>query len=419
MTSKVPTSSADVAVLQWNCRGYKANYEDIQYLLHQYSPTCVLLQETMLGIYSPLSPGRYNIHSYSPTGRAIPGDGLATLIKQGTPFQPLNLISELQVQAFRIQHNGLYTICNIYISPQEHITVAQINNLISQLPTPFIISGDFNSKHYLWGNNSIDAHGRVIETVLEQNNVIVLNSRLPTHYHIQSSTFSALDLMICSPDVCHDMEWDVHSDLCGSDHFPTLLKTINNDPVTREPKYILERGNWKLFYVKTFIANADTHISGGSIDECVQTFNEIIISAADAAIPKSSGRAPRFRVPWWSADCALVTSERKKLLRKYQRTKSVADRIHYNRARARAKLIQCEARKTSWKSYVNKLNIDTPMSQIWKRVKKMTGKYQTYTTPFLMQNGMPITKDIEVAETLAEHYEYVSSDDRYEREVLT
>lgn len=41
------------------------------------------------------------------------------------------------------------TICNVYIPPRYNLTDSELRDLMKQLPTPFIIVGDFN------GHNTI------------------------------------------------------------------------------------------------------------------------------------------------------------------------------------------------------------------------------------------------------------------------
>jgi hypothetical protein len=40
-----------------------------------------------------------------------------------------------------------FTICNIYLPPTFPIADADLVRLISQLPAPFVLLGDFDSKH--------------------------------------------------------------------------------------------------------------------------------------------------------------------------------------------------------------------------------------------------------------------------------
>ena len=34
-------------IIQWNCRGYKANYNELQLLITEQNPTIICLQETL------------------------------------------------------------------------------------------------------------------------------------------------------------------------------------------------------------------------------------------------------------------------------------------------------------------------------------------------------------------------------------
>ena len=160
---------------------------------------CALLQETMLGNSTPFPPAGYDIHTHSLLGRPVPGDGLAVLIKRGIPFRQIPLQTELYAMAFQIRLSKMYTICNLYIPPNSPVTSDQITNLISQLPTPYILGGDLNGKHQMWGNGFADRQGYIVEDTLVRNYSVLLNTGSNTHLHVQTGTSSAIDLTICSP----------------------------------------------------------------------------------------------------------------------------------------------------------------------------------------------------------------------------
>lgn len=278
-----------MSILQWNIQGYRAKYEELTSLIAQFSPACILLQETMLGNLVPYSISQYHVHVFSQTGRPVPGDGLATLIRRGYPFIPIPLQTNLQAHAFRVGLSRLYSVCNIYIKPHEIVTSAQIIGLLRQLPPPYIVGGDFNAKHPLWGGDTVDHVGGVIEEVLISSDCVVLNSGASTHFHVQSGTYSAIDLSICSADVQLLLEWSVYGDLCSSDHYPIFLKDVPAAPVVREPRFQLHRANWALFEDHTFVADVPASLVEQSIDILVDSFNSLILQAAEATIPQSSG----------------------------------------------------------------------------------------------------------------------------------
>lgn len=59
------------------------------------------------------------------------------------------------------------------------------------------------------------------------------------------------------------------------------------------------------------------------------------------------------------------------------------DCIEYNRARAKAMYTFRNGCKNSWNSFINSININTPMSKIWSRIAKMSGKYRQHAQPYL------------------------------------
>ena len=401
------------SIVQWNCRGYFSNYEDLISIIASYNPAVVLLQETMLGNYNPKPTSGYTVYPFTPSGRPVPGDGLAFIINNSIPHRICPVNTNLQTQTFQVRMNQLYTICNIYLSNHDDITAAQLNNLINQLPEPYIICGDFNAKHPSWGNVISNRRGQVLEHFILENRIVLLNDGSHTHFHTQTGTSSAIDLTLASPDIAATMDWNVEEDLHGSDHHPIIIRENTPTAVYREPKYDEKRTDWNGFYAGTYAGDIwEDHLED-SIDDLVELYNELIISSADLHITKSSVFQPLKKVPWWDIHCSTANYERKRALRRYQRTNNMEDKIALKRATAKAKFTKRQARKTSWKNYIDSLNINTPMSKIWSRIRKMRGIYRTNAPPIIMNNNALVSEPQAVAEILADHFESVSSSNNY------
>lgn len=402
-----------MACIHWNCHGYSSNYGDLCNLLQTYQPACVLLQETMLGNRIPRPPGGYNINTYSPTGNPVPDDGLAVLVRRECTSIRVPLDTQLQAIAFRVRMSKLYTVCNLYLRPNEGVDSAQLIHLISQLPPPFIVMGDFNAHSRLWGNSDSNRSGRILESVLLVTSAVILNTGQPTYLDDRTGTLSAIDISLCSPELSTCLSWHVHHDLCGSDHYPVVLKELGPVSVTREPRYIYSAANWPQFSDLTRIHNLNDFLGDQSISECLASIERLLLLAADHSIPKTSGRPRKHRLPWWNRECRNAAIDRKRALRLYQRHRSIENKISYNRARARTREIQNEAREHSWKTYVSTLTKDTPMSKIWARIQKMRGIYRVLPSPYINHNNEVITDPVDVAQLLATHYEAVSSSASY------
>ena len=98
-------------IIQWNCRGFKANYEEIKRLVVDNNPMVVCLQETHLGDSSGNFKGydSYNKTAISPVEcRAIGGSSI--LVKGGIPHDVIQLNTNLQAVAIKVTLHRLYSL---------------------------------------------------------------------------------------------------------------------------------------------------------------------------------------------------------------------------------------------------------------------------------------------------------------------
>ena len=74
-----------------------------------------------------------------------------------------------------------------------------------------------------------------------------------------------------------------------------------------------------------------------------------------------------------------------------------------------ARRILKDARCASFTSYLSTLNSWTPMLSVWKRVRKVAGKFSSSSPPVVKVSGNPISDNVAVADSLAEAFVGVSS----------
>jgi hypothetical protein len=88
------------------------------------------------------------------------------------------------------------TICNIYLPNSHDHVPSDIQNIINQFLTPYILLGYFNSHSSLWGCIfNLDLRGTIIEQILYSNsNFNILNNSQPTRINPSTSHFSAIGL---------------------------------------------------------------------------------------------------------------------------------------------------------------------------------------------------------------------------------
>ena len=131
--------------ISWNCRGFKNKRHEIRELISDHRPLCLALQETYLKIDDTATVRGYRSFrkDFNLASRAT--GGIAILVSNNFPHNPIPLNTTLQALAVQIHIRQLITVCTIYLPPNDNFHQHDLNNLIMQLPTPFILLGDFNA----------------------------------------------------------------------------------------------------------------------------------------------------------------------------------------------------------------------------------------------------------------------------------
>ena len=81
-------------------------------------------------------------------------------------YRQIVLKTELQAVAVSITiAERAYTFCSIYIPPSSTLKRSQLNDLKSQLPSPIIFMGDFNSHNPLWGSSYTNPKGNSFSSI--------------------------------------------------------------------------------------------------------------------------------------------------------------------------------------------------------------------------------------------------------------
>ena len=90
--------------------------------------------------------------------------GVALLINNSYLVSEVHLNTPLQAVAARVTLDKVVTFCGIYLPPSEHVAKTDPINLIEQLPSSFVLLGDFNSHSPVWGNNeSYNTRGQLLD----------------------------------------------------------------------------------------------------------------------------------------------------------------------------------------------------------------------------------------------------------------
>ena len=401
-------------ILQWNCLGLRTRAEELKILMRDHNPGIVCLQETKLGNYS-FNPGlNYKIYNSMPP----PGDrahgGAAIIINKSIQHSVIQLNTTFQVVAIKAILEKAITICSIYLPGAVGFTTNTLQNLINQLPPPFILLGDFNAHNPLWGGNYRDMYGNILENILNSNDIILYNDGSMTYHNIHTNTFSAIDLSICSSNIATNFNWSVNNYLHGSDHYPIHLKYSENVPSSSPPKWKEKDADWDKYRqgirIDREFESFPTHL------EAYSYLKDKIINSAEDSIPKTGNQPRRPAVPWWDKKCSVLRKVTRKCYRRFKNSGSQTTKLIYQRALAKKRRYYRKAKRESWLYYINGISSKTPSRCVWRKIRKLSGKFVPSPLPTLKINNNLITNPDEVANTLGRHFSEVSSPNNYPEE---
>ena len=189
----------DNTIVQWNCRGLRANYNEILLLLSKFAPSVVCLQETFLKHTDSALFKNYTTYSYISNQGDKASGGTSIVINGRLSHSQVNLNTPLQAVAVSVTLHKTITICSLYLPPNAKIDQVALNDLIKQLPEPFFLLGDLNGHSPLWGCAKLNDRGKLLEDFIGNNDLSLLNDKSPTYLHTANGQYSSLDLSTCTP----------------------------------------------------------------------------------------------------------------------------------------------------------------------------------------------------------------------------
>ena len=332
--------------------------------------------------------------------------GCILYIRRDIPHVPIMFNTLLQAVAVQIHLKRRYTLCSLYLPPNDPVAYDDLVELIGHLPQPFLLLGNMNARHPLWGNVITNQKGNIFTSLIENEDLGVLNTGEPTHFHIQTGTLSCIDLSLGSSNCTIDFSWKTTDDWHSSDHAPIIISSNDGPPVQRSPRWCLDKANWTHFMTLSMILVSIDDMS--TVNDAVDLLNGTLHSAGVASIPRTTGLFRRRPVPWWSDELKQLHRATRTALTRCRNHRTEENVIEYKRNRARFCRAIKSARRQSWANFISTINSKTPQSVIWQKMRKIAGKFTPSPPPVLKVNGNYIADAQEVSNIFAEHFAYVS-----------
>lgn len=399
-----------ILAIQWNINGLRARQDELLLIVLNNPPVAIALQETRNKDNSFL--GSFLREEYIWFNRVDPVDsrmrGVALgILKKFDPI-PVKLGPSIPAVAASIRDPCEATLVSLYIG-HDNITCQEVEDILTEIDRaskyPLVMLGDFNAHHEEWGSAKADNRGKTVLEYVVDHNLVVINSGEATRMNPANGNLSSIDLSIVSSEIACKLDWSVHNDSRGSDHFPIMVSLIGIRAThqTKRRQWRYNVADWKNF--EKFI---DMRCDG---IESVEEFSGVVRSGATKFIPRTSEKVGKKSVCWWTTEVKQSVKYRRKMLRKVKKLPDDhPDRVNavklFQLARNNCRRVIRKTKKECWEDFVHSFNPDTPVSLIWRKVNNLSGKKRG-GTPTLRLNDRIVDNPKEIANALADHLEKV------------
>ena len=191
-------------IIQWNIGGARFNYCVLLILITKYCPAIICPQETHLKNNTSINMKNYDSYNHIKQYTDRPCGGSSIIIHNKITHSEITQNTKMQTVAISATLHKTITVSSVYIPENEEPKELELNNLIEQLPRPFVIMGDYNSHNEIWGSKKTDKKCKEIEPLLNEHQLCMYNNESNTYLHAATGTYSAKDLSICNPSLFLD-----------------------------------------------------------------------------------------------------------------------------------------------------------------------------------------------------------------------
>ncbi|KAF7266511.1 hypothetical protein GWI33_020192 [Rhynchophorus ferrugineus] len=141
-------------IIQWNMNGFKFKSSELIFIAGLHKPLVPALQGTNPRTEDFLQfRGFHAIRKERVNTNKLSG-GVAILVKQDLVYEEVHLITNLKAVAIKMYlTDRLATICKLYLAPSVVVTENKLEELLTQLPQPVFIVGNFNALAPEWGSH--------------------------------------------------------------------------------------------------------------------------------------------------------------------------------------------------------------------------------------------------------------------------
>ena len=177
------------------------------------------------------------------------------------------------------------------------------------------------------------------------------------------------------------------------------------------PKWNFKKANWEKFNIlchEKLLFN-----SFENSEDPMLSFTETLIDISNQCIAKSSTNSFKKKKPWFNDECKEAIKKRKDSLKRFKQYPTKTNLNACKILRAKAQRIIRQAKRSSWKDFISKINTRTLMTTIWNMIKKINGKNQNMKYSHIKVDDKIYESKEEIANILGRTFKSNSSSVNY------
>ena len=362
--------SNEIKFLQWNCQSLLPKVAAFRTLLCQEKIDVFGLCETWLLQSDTFVVPNYVIFtSCQPTRRRGLALGLHRSLPNVTQLTQAPDLGEIELLVAAVSLGSeIYRFATVYIPPASEYSLTRSGcmRLLSSASAPFVIMGDLNAHHQLWGCATTDNRGRLLQEVVEELGLTVVNDGSITRIARPPMRPSAIDLTICSPSLSLSTSWRVLEDRFGSDHYPTVSTlTFERDTLTRSRRRrqadLTKNIDWNRFGEE--VKSKLPELVGLPFETRFASFRDFLVTEDTAW---SYGGA----APWWDGEVQAAHREARRAEHSFRRegTEEAFDLMRS--AQSSFQRLRHRKKQQSWREYCETFDEHTPLSELFAAARR-------------------------------------------------
>ena len=327
-------------IIFWNAGGLNnAKFTELKTILYQHDADVFIIVEAGASTDFPqfYEVNNFTTHVLKRSRQVASGILVGVNKKHASDFyivHEMEEIDKVEIIGLKIWISGTqYNIFGMYNPPNNKPSFDRLPNTAKQHNS--IIIGDFNAHSNRWGYKTANGAGRATEELLDNSNLIRLNSD-PTFLSFAGS-LSTPDLAMVHSNLSARANLSLGDAHDGSGHRSLILKIA---PKKRAPPYRqIPRWNFKKADWGQFCSISNNTITENLIDDnpdkSTDRFVNAVLLAAKRAVPR--GQVKRYK-PFWNAKLTELKANRDKARRKAESTNLQCDSIDLMKKQAQLKL---------------------------------------------------------------------------------